>query len=341
MVLRPLMRWCAALALVVLAGCATRAPLPTPGADGPEARPPPDLMSLPDALPQLEPIRQGGPNKPYVALGETYVPLPPEAPWREEGLASWYGRKFHGRPTASGELYNMYAMSAAHRTLPIPSYVRVSNPANGRSVIVRVNDRGPFVRGRVIDLSYSAALKLDLLRGVAPVQIERITPEAIRSGAWAPSPPPPREDVTRTDVVATAVPPATAVPATRAVPQVDVGAVSTAMAPAPSASAATAPAPAPPPATAAVASLPSIAPTVAARGFWVQLGAFRERGGALQLQRQVAERVEGLALLTAVFTENALHRVQAGPFTTRDEATRVADRVRERLLLVPLVVERR
>ncbi|MFW2168236.1 septal ring lytic transglycosylase RlpA family protein, partial [Enterobacter cloacae complex sp.6722794] len=95
--------------------------------------------------------------------------------YMDRGLASWYGRKFHGRPTSSGEVYNMYAMTAAHATLPIPSYARVRNPANGREVIVRINDRGPFHKGRIIDLSYTAALKLDLLRGVAPVEVRRIT----------------------------------------------------------------------------------------------------------------------------------------------------------------------
>jgi rare lipoprotein A len=107
-----------------------------------------------------------------------------DRPFRESGLASWYGRKFHDASTSSGEPYDMYAMTAAHKTLPLPSYVRVRNPANGREVVVRVNDRGPFVDGRVIDLSYTAALKLDLLRGVAPVEIERITNEDIRTGAW-------------------------------------------------------------------------------------------------------------------------------------------------------------
>ena len=104
--------------------------------------------------------------------------------FKERGLASWYGRKFHGRRTASGETYDMYAMTAAHPTLPIPSYARVRNPANGREVIVRINDRGPFHPGRIVDLSYTAALKLDLLRGVAPVEVERITHAEIRAGRW-------------------------------------------------------------------------------------------------------------------------------------------------------------
>ena len=111
--------------------------------------------------PKVESIRSGGPNKPYEVFGREYVPFTQDRAFRERGLASWYGRKFQGRPTASGEIYDMYAMTAAHPTLPIPSYARVRNPANGREIVVRVNDRGPFHPGRIIDLSYTAALKLD------------------------------------------------------------------------------------------------------------------------------------------------------------------------------------
>jgi rare lipoprotein A len=107
-------------------------------------------------------------------------------PLFETGGASWYGRKFHGRPTSSGEPYDMLAMTAAHKTMPIPSYARVRNPANGREIVVRINDRGPFVEGRVIDLSYAAAARLDLLRGVARVQVQRLTHDEIRTGFWLP-----------------------------------------------------------------------------------------------------------------------------------------------------------
>jgi rare lipoprotein A len=174
----PLQRVISALMLALLAACST-----TPR-DGPEAKPPPNLDKMPDAQPQVEPIRDGGPNKPYAVAGRSYSPLTSDKPLVEKGLASWYGKKFHGRRTASGEVYDMYAMSAAHKTMPLPSYARVRNPANGREVIVRVNDRGPFHPGRVIDLSYTAALKLGVLNGVAPVEVERITYEQIRSGEW-------------------------------------------------------------------------------------------------------------------------------------------------------------
>lgn len=165
------------LLLLTLAGCNTVQ------RDGP-GTPPPGLERLPDAVPRVEPLRAGGPNKPYEVLGRRYTPAATDIPWREAGLASWYGAKFHGRPTANGERYDMYAMTAAHKTLPLPSYARVRNPANGREVVVRVNDRGPFVDGRVIDLSYAAALRLGLLAGVAPVEVQRLTHEDIRSGRW-------------------------------------------------------------------------------------------------------------------------------------------------------------
>ena len=310
--------------LTLLAGCASRPAVPPralPGTDGVQERTPPDLLQVPDALPQLEPIREGGPNKPYEQFGQRFTPLRADAGYSEEGLASWYGRKFHGHPTASGEPYDMYAMTAAHKTLPLPSYARVTNPANGRSVIVRVNDRGPFVRGRIIDLSYTAALKLDLLRGVSTVTVERITPEAIRSGAWE-----------RTGAATTA--------SRRAPVVIDGDDGPPDAVPAPSASSA-APVPQALPASpSADAGLPR-APTAAGRGFWLQLGAYRERDGALLLQQQAAERVEGLAPMLAVFNENALHRVQAGPFATREEALRIGERVREQMLLTPLVVQRR
>ena len=147
-----------------MTGCAT------PLTDGPGPNPPPGLERTPDAVPRIEPIRTIGANRPYQAAGRSYVPLIADVPFSETGLASWYGRKFHGRATSSGEPYDMYAMTAAHRTLPIPSYARVTSVANGRSVVVRINDRGPFRRGRIIDLSHGAARALGIA-GLAPVEL--------------------------------------------------------------------------------------------------------------------------------------------------------------------------
>lgn len=182
-----------ALALLLVA-CSAPGPRPSPGRDGPAARVPPGLDQVPDAEPRIEPLRSGGPNKPYEVAGRWYVPAATDIAWREVGLASWYGAKFHGRPTASGEPYDMHAMSAAHKTLPLPSYVRVRNAANGREVVLRVNDRGPFVDGRVIDLSYTAALRLGVLGGVAPVEVVRITFDEIRAGRWRRGPRDSRDD---------------------------------------------------------------------------------------------------------------------------------------------------
>jgi rare lipoprotein A len=348
--------WRAALTLTAvlwLVGCASTpggsgpapsanvAPAPaadTSGRDGPPAAPPSNLADVPDAEPRVETIRPGGANKPYEIAGQRYQPLAGDVPYVERGLASWYGRKFHGRPTASGEPYDMYAMTAAHPTLPLPSYARVRNPANGREVVVRVNDRGPFHSGRIIDLSYTAALKLGLLRGVAPVEVERLTHDAIRTGAWrqrapaqafavaaTPSPASPVvQDIT------SAPPPATAV----ATPAEPVASVTAAAPPPPDMSA---------PASPSTAGNPDVAPaaTTPARGFWVQLGAFRQRDGADQLHQRLSSDLSWLAPLLSVFSDRNLLRVQAGPYADRAEAVLIAQRVRAAASLAPVVIERR
>ena len=151
----------ALLAACVLSACSTTPP--RGGAsykdDGPGANPPPNLDRTADAQPRAEPLSRAA-NRPYEVFGKRYVPLVSVQPFHQRGIASWYGRRFNGQPTSSGERYDMYAMSAAHPVLPIPSYARVTNLANGRSVVVRINDRGPFHSGRIIDLSYAAAHKL-------------------------------------------------------------------------------------------------------------------------------------------------------------------------------------
>ena len=323
--------------VALLAACASAPPAPTAPAnargpasaterDGPEARPPPNLDQVPDAEPRVEPIRVGGPNKPYEALGRGYVPITDDRPFVERGLGSWYGRKFQGRRTASGETYNMYEMTAAHPTLPIPSYARVRNPANGREVIVRVNDRGPFSPGRIVDLSYTAALKLGLLRGVAPVELERITFEEIRSGAWRkPTPDTQLASATAEPVVKVQAGPAPAPPAASS----------------PAAAPAAAPSPSDIAMAAAAVEASQRAYTAAARGYWVQLGAFRDRAGAETLQRQVASELDWLAPLLAVFNEAAVHRVQAGPYPSRGEAGSALARIQDALKLTPVIVERR
>jgi len=135
-----------------------------------------DVSGIPDAVPRDEPHSKGGNQPSYKVFGKKYYVLNSAEGFREHGVASWYGNKFHGKRTSNGEVYDMYAMTAAHKQLPLPTYVRVTNQRNGRSVVVRVNDRGPFLKDRIIDLSYVAAKKLGMTKkGTAPVEIEAIT----------------------------------------------------------------------------------------------------------------------------------------------------------------------
>ena len=137
-----------------------------------------DIAKIPDAVPKKEALSETG-NNPYKALGKKYYPLKSANGYRERGVASWYGKKFHGKRTSSGEPYDMFAMTAAHRVLPLPSYVKVRNLRNGRTVTVKVNDRGPFLHNRVIDLSYAAAYKLGIVAtGTGLVEVTVIDPSA-------------------------------------------------------------------------------------------------------------------------------------------------------------------
>jgi rare lipoprotein A len=160
------------LALLLTTGCGSHK-LPT-GDYGPDQ--PVDVSHIPDAVPRKAPRSRYGNPSSYTVLGKTYHVMEDATGFRQRGLASWYGLKFHGRRTSSGEPYDMYAMTAAHKTLPLPTWVRVTNQENGKSVVVKVNDRGPFHEGRIIDLSYTAAAKLGVLaRGTAPVEIVALT----------------------------------------------------------------------------------------------------------------------------------------------------------------------
>jgi len=216
---RSVMRRClAALIVASLAACTgappkppssgSAAPAPAPGApsassryyadDGPPLALPDNLDAIPDAVPRVETLHRFA-NRPYTVLGRDYVPATTLRPYRERGIASWYGRKFHGQKTSIGEVYDMFAMTAAHPTLPLPSFARVTNATTGRSVVVRVNDRGPFLHGRVIDLSYAAAHRLGIAQnGSGEVEVESIIPGAapfaqplppVETAAPAPVPP--------------------------------------------------------------------------------------------------------------------------------------------------------
>ncbi len=171
----------AAATLVV--ACATKRPIP-PSGPSPDGYPDTDSVpqaahAMPDAVPVAEPRSRYGNPKTYEVMGERYFVLNSAEGYKESGRASWYGTKFHGKRTSSGEAYDMYQMTAAHKTLPLPTYVRVTRKSNGRSVVVKVNDRGPFHTGRIIDLSYAAAARLDLLKeGSAEVEVEALDPGA-------------------------------------------------------------------------------------------------------------------------------------------------------------------
>lgn len=142
--------------------------------DGPGDNPPANIEAIPDAVPKVEPLMARA-NRPYIALGQSYTPMTEYRPYKQKGIASWYGRRYHGQKTSAGEIYDMYGMTAAHTVLPIPSYVRVTNPDNQKSVIVRINDRGPFHSDRLIDLSYAASYKLGLAgKGSGLVEVETI-----------------------------------------------------------------------------------------------------------------------------------------------------------------------
>ncbi|UTW44248.1 septal ring lytic transglycosylase RlpA family protein [bacterium SCSIO 12696] len=168
----PVRYWLAAT-LLVLAGCESSNYYKD---DRPPSRDR-DVSQIPDAVPKVEPITRAGNTNPYRALGKTYRLLPDNRGYKARGMASWYGSKFHGRKTANGETYDMFAMTAAHKTLKIPAYVKVTNLENGRQVVVRVNDRGPFLHDRLIDLSYAAAKKLGFASdGLAQVEVEYIDP---------------------------------------------------------------------------------------------------------------------------------------------------------------------
>lgn len=188
--------WLLALLALVLVACSSK-PTKAPIADS--DRPPPrqveirdgapsgplpiDLDAIPEPVPRAEPRSRYGNHSPYTVLGRTYRVMDSADGYLERGIASWYGTKFHGRPTSSFEPYDMYQYTAAHKSLPLPTYVKVTNLENGKSVVVRVNDRGPFKDDRIIDLSYVAAMRLDMhQRGTARVEVRALDPERAEPG---------------------------------------------------------------------------------------------------------------------------------------------------------------
>ena len=286
--------------------------------DGPEANPPANLDAVPDAVPRIEPLARG-PNNPYTIFGQRYVPDTSGQPYRAQGPASWYGKKYHGKPTSNGERYDMYGMTAAHPTLPIPSYVRVTRVATGKTVVLRINDRGPFLGGRVIDLSYVAAHKLGVLSpGSAEVIVERIMPQQIANGtALAASAP-----------AAAASPPIAARPAPLAPP----------VTPAPTTPSLAATGPSV--ATLPLAAAPASSATPAAAGsVYLQLGAFSDPARAQAIAARAAAQVPtqaGVSVNVELGAGN-LHRVRVGPFASTEAATQAAGPLENALGVAPRV----
>ncbi|HEY8100742.1 MAG TPA: septal ring lytic transglycosylase RlpA family protein [Burkholderiaceae bacterium] len=309
--------------------------------DGPGEKPPENLQAIPDAEPKIEPYSTKG-NRPYVVFGKTYSPLTDNKPFKQRGIGSWYGKKFHGQKTSSGELYDMYKMTAAHPTLPIPSYARVTNLANGQQVIVRINDRGPFHAGRIIDLSYTAALKLGYLStGSSELEVERLLPDDIARLAKEKQENPSAS--TRVESVpASASLPIAAAPAIPSASQAAVEAMLHNDAnPLPSAASTNLPdAATAKPTGITVSASPPIAQAAAAGNFYIQLGAYSQAEHAesirTQLQQQWANNLPSIEIAQS----NALYRLYCGPFSTKEEAAAAAQKLQGTGATKPLVVQR-
>lgn len=309
--------------------------------DGPGDTPPADLDSIPDAVPQVEPLHRGA-MRPYVVMGQSYTPMTQLAPYRARGVASWYGRRYHGKQTSSGEIYDMYGMTAAHPVLPLPSYVRVTNVATGKSVVVRVNDRGPFLDSRLIDLSYTAAHRIGVLAGGSGVvEVESIIPDASSphiqyAGVTRRPPPAPRP------ATAPVAPPplAPAEPAVSAQSDPILAIAAAARQPDPVATPLPEiqPAPPPPPGPSISALARPAAPDTP--GIYLQLGAFGSRENAESYLARAKSQVEWISQLLHLFPRDGMFRVHAGPYASSSEARVAAERIASALGMRPVVVAR-
>ena len=279
------------VATVLLLSACSNSSLKTQNGDGAPSDPI-DVSQIPDAVPKLEAKSKYGNPPYYEVLGKRYSvmdTLPKN--YKQRGKASWYGTKFHGRRTSSGETYNMYTMTAAHKTLPLPSYARVTNLDNGRQVIVKINDRGPFHHERIIDLSYAAARKLGVFaRGTANVEIETILPEkgySLAKNTATASPKinnPVAKEVTR---------PKNLVP----IPKIEL------------------------PPTKTIAS-------IASQNIYLQVGAFNTRPQAEQLAIKVKKLgAHPVQIIPAGSTKDALYRVHVGPFPSREMAEKFTEKL--------------
>lgn len=358
--LRPLAAILLLTCLVVLAGCSTTR---TRGGgyyknDGPGTNTP-DLSKIPDAVPRIETPSRAA-SKPYRVFGKLYVPMTSGRPFRQVGTASWYGKMFHGAKTSTGEIYDMYAMTAAHPTLPIPSYARVTRVGTGKSVIVRINDRGPFHSGRIMDLSYVAAAKLGIVGpGSGEVIVDAITNADIARGETHISdiaaatggrvqPPPPMAVAEAEEPKASAV----QEPTPNAMLALDQPAAAGDPGPAPAATTSTAsatstatddPAPRRQIVTAAASPKPDQAPSpqpeAGGEGIYLQFGAFSGSENADRLAQKINTQLAGTEGRDArIEPGDNLYRVQLGPYPDRTAAVNAAWRIRQRTGMASTVV---
>ncbi len=253
---------------------------------GGSAAVPPDIMAIPDAVPKVEPRSRYGNPASYVVFGRRYHVMPTSDGYVERGIASWYGPDFHGKRTSSGDPYDMYAMTAAHKSLPLPTYVRVTNLQNGRSIVVRVNDRGPFVHDRVIDLSYTGAAKLGLIgAGTGMVEVRALDPRK-------PDPGPTLRFADQAPAAQPAAPLASK-PAAGIIRQAQAAPVPAASAPAPA--------------------------------LYLQVGAFSNRDNAEQLRSKLATvQMPGIHISETVSNQKPIYRVRIGPLASAAEADRMS-----------------
>lgn len=272
--------------------------------DGPADDIPDGLDDIPDAEPKWEPLHKPA-TRPYVVLGKEYVPNTTVKPYKVRGIASWYGKKFHGQKTSIGEPYDMFAMTAAHPTLALPSYVRVTNVQSGKSVVVRITDRGPFHADRVIDLSYTAAYKLGLIGGGSGlVDVEAIIPGEVASTTYAQVAPPAKPGNSEQDEIERL--------SRRMVLE-----------------------------ERPVQTAPPIAePEIAAKGVYLQLGAFASADNAENLKNHLARDLDWLTEAMRVYPGSGVHRLQIGPYASRGDADKVAEKIRSTLGYKPTVVIR-
>lgn len=295
--------------------------------DGPGEDIPPGLELTLDAEPKVEPYSVAA-SRPYVVFGKKYTPMKNDNPFSQRGIGSWYGKKFHGQRTSNGEKYDMYKMTAAHPTLPIPSYARITNLSNGRQVIVRINDRGPFHSSRIVDLSYTAALKLDYIhKGSSELLLERLLPADIEKMAENK-----KNRVTENVATNIANPTVTTAPVvTRPAATVPTDTASfEALVGANPATSATPDSVLPPP----VSNTPNNA-----NGFYLQFGAFGLRTNAEATFNRLQNQLVQLPAFEIV-QQGMLYRLFSGPFSSHDEATNAQQLALNAGVPKPVIVQR-